>query len=73
MGTFQFQRNRRTITELITLFDTILEAKETKKEILVILYDLSEAFDTVSHQILIEKLHIYGFYNLSIKWMESYQ
>ena len=43
-----------------------------KKEILVILYDLSAAFDTVSHQILVEKLQMYGFCKLAIKWMESY-
>ena len=51
---------------------TILEAKEMKKEILVILYDLLAAFDTVRHQILIEKLGMYGFCKLTIKWMESY-
>ena len=74
LGTFQFgfRRNRSTISELLTLFDTILEAKEMKKEILVILYDLSAAFDTVSHQILVEKLRMYGFCKLTIKWMESY-
>ena len=43
-----------------------------KKEILVILYDLLAAFDTVRHQILIEKLGMYGFCKLTIKWMESY-
>ena len=44
------------MSELLTLFDTILEAKEMKKEILVILYDLLPAFDTMPYQILIEKL-----------------
>ena len=54
------------------MFDKLLEAKERKKEILVLLYDLSSAFDTVCHQILLKKLRIYGFDNLSMKWMESY-
>ena len=42
LGNFQigFRRNKNTTTELLTLFDTILEAKEKKKEILVLLYDL---------------------------------
>ena len=43
-----------------------------KKEILVLLYDLSSAFDTVFHQILLEKLRLYGFCKLSMKCMESY-
>ena len=59
-------------SNLPTLFDTLLEAKEMGKEILIILYDLSAAFDTVPHQILIEKLRLYGFCQLTIKWMESY-
>ena len=53
LGKFQFgfQRNRSMISELLTLFDTIMEAKETKKKNLVILYDLLAAFDTMPHQI----------------------
>jgi hypothetical protein len=74
LGKFQFgfRRNNSTISELLTLFDTLLEVKEMGKEILIILYDLSAAFDTVPHQILIEKLRLYGFCQLTIKWMESY-
>ena len=33
---------------------------------------MSSAFDTVSHEILLKKLRIYGFSELSMKWMESY-
>ena len=74
LGKFQFgfRRNKSTISELLTLFDTLLEAKEMKREILIILYDLSAAFDTVPHQILIEKLRLYGFCQLAIKWIVSY-
>ena len=74
LGSFQFgfRRHKNTISELITLFDTLLEAKSLKKEILVLLYDLSAAFDTVCHQILLEKLQIYGFCPITLRWMESY-
>ena len=43
-----------------------------KRKILIILYDLSAAFYTVPHQILVEKLRIYGFCQLTIRWIESY-
>ena len=74
LGKFQFgfRRNKSTISELLTLFDTLLEAKDEKKEILILLYDLSAAFDTVSHYILLEKLCLYGFDNFAVKWTKSY-
>ena len=57
LGNFQygFRRNRSTILELITLFDTLLDAKQEKKEVLLLLYDLSAAFDCISHQTLLGK------------------
>ena len=69
---FAFRENRSTTNELLTLFDTLLEAKENNKEIALILYDLSAAFDTVKPQLLIDKLRIYGFDQLSLNWVESY-
>ena len=52
--------------------DHLLEAKEKKKEVALILYDLSAAFDTISHEILIEKFKLYGFQDGAIKWIKSY-
>ena len=74
LGKFQFgfRRNKSTTSELLSLFDTLTQAKERKKEIMVLLYDLSSAFDTVCHEILLKKLHIYGFDNFSMQWMEPY-
>ena len=54
------------------MFYTILEAKESKREIVVLLYDLSAAFDTVPHKILIDKLKLYDFDNDALYWMKSY-
>ena len=74
LGSFQFgfQRNENTISELLTVFDTLLEAKELKKEIIVLLYDFSAAFDTVSHEVLLAKLKMYGFDTVSMNWMKSF-
>ena len=43
LGNFQFgfRKNKSTISELITLFDTLLDAKQDKKEVILLLYDLS--------------------------------
>ena len=39
---------------------------------MVILYDLSSAFDTVSHEVLLTKLQLYGLNKHAIKWVKSY-
>ena len=49
-----------------------MEAKLEKKEICLVLYDLSAAFDTVCPKVLIEKLRIYGFQEQAMSWIESY-
>ena len=69
---FGFRKNKNTISELLTVFDNLIEAKEMKKEILILLYDLSAAFDTVSHDMLLTKLKMYGFDSVALKWMKSY-
>jgi hypothetical protein len=73
-GSFQFgfRRGKSTVSELLTLFDILLNAKQDKKEILLIMYDLSSAFDLADHKILIAKLKVYGFDSKALKWVESY-
>ena len=63
---------KSTISEILTVFDTLLEEKEKKKEIMLILYDLSSAFNLVNHKILITKLALYGLNEHAIKWIKSY-
>ena len=35
-------------------------------------YHLCKAFDTVDHQILLNKMYKYGIRGIAFKWMESY-
>ena len=37
-----------------------------------VLMDLSEAFDTLDHDLLIAKLHAYGFGRAALRFVKSY-
>ena len=54
------------------LTDKILKAIDDKNISLAILMDLSKAFDTLDHGILINKLAHYGIPGTTLQWFTSY-
>ena len=66
---YGFRRNRST--ELAVL-DKITKAIEEGKFTVGIFLDLSKAFDTINHKILIRKLEHYGIRGTAKKWFENY-
>ena len=69
---FGFKRGKSCISELLTLVSKLMRSKEQGKEISLLLFDLSAAFDTVCHNILTAKLKIYGFDQKAMSWIKSY-
>ena len=61
-------------TELASLefTDKIINNLDQGKLPLAIFLDLSKAFDTIDHSILIHKLHYYGVKGTSLDWFKSY-
>ena len=54
------------------LVDKLTQQLEKKETPLCIFIDLSKAFDTLDHSILLSKLQHYGLNSLALKWFSSY-
>ena len=61
-------------TELasLELIDRVFQHLDTGQLPLSVFLDLSKAFDTLNHLILLNKLKFYGLSNTPLKWFESY-
>ena len=67
-----YKKFHSTITALLKITDDIFENIQDQEITFMIFLDFSKAFDTVNHRLLIEKLKILGFDDLTCKWVESY-
>ena len=57
------------VSELVSV---ILKGHETQKSTVAVFIDLSKAFDTLSHSILLQKLDRYGIRGIVNDWFKSY-
>ena len=57
---------------LLNIIDQITQQLDSKALSLGIFIDLSKAFDTIDHNILINKLEIYGIRGIALNWFKSY-
>ena len=69
---FGFQKGHSTEYAIIQLIDQINNNFENNEFTIGVFIDLSKAFDTVDHRILLKKLIHYGVNGNNIRWFESY-
>ncbi|XP_051752787.1 uncharacterized protein LOC127514217 [Ctenopharyngodon idella] len=67
-----FKSGHSTETALISVTEALRLAQATSKSSVLILLDLSAAFDTVNHQILLSTLMSKGISGTALQWFESY-
>ena len=69
---FGFRKDFSTNHAILTLLESIQKALDDGQFACGIFIDLEKAFDTVSHDILLEKLNHYGIRGIANDWFRSY-
>ena len=69
---FGFQKNKSTEMAVNAITKQITNSFENKQTAYCIFLDFAKAFDTVQHDVLINKMEYYGIRGLPLKWFKSY-
>ena len=67
-----FRRKHSTYMTLMVLIDKISLSLEHGESVIVFFLDFSKAFDTVNHEILLDKLSSHGITGPALNWFGSY-
>jgi hypothetical protein len=67
-----FRSGHSTAMSLINIQDKITEAIDKNEFSIGLFLDLTKAFDTVNHNILIKKLESYGIRGIPLSWFKDY-
>jgi hypothetical protein len=67
-----FMSQKSTVTNLIEFYENITYHYDNKKQTDVVYLDLSKAFDSVPHNLLILRLQTMGFNNMLLAWFRNY-
>ena len=71
-GQYGFRKQHSCENAICELTSEVLKNFEHKKPTVGISLDLSKAFDTLSHNILLKKMNKYGIRGISSQWFNSY-
>ena len=68
-----YRKHLSTETALLQVVNDIHQATDNKWEAVLVMLDLSVAFDTVDHAILLDRLgYCYGLSEMVLRWIKSH-
>ena len=68
-----YRKHHSTETALFRVLDGILMSLDYREDVVLVMLDLSAAFDMLDHEILISSLGSYfGFFDTVLQWFSSY-
>ena len=67
-----FRKNHKAQYSLLKMIETWKKHLDKGEKIGVILMDLSKAFDTINHSLLLAKLDAHSFSRMSLKLIQNY-
>ena len=71
-GQYGFRTKHSTIHAVTEFVNDTIEGFENKKHTIGVFLDLSKAFDTIDHNILLQKLEWYGVRGIALDWFRNY-
>ena len=69
---FGFRKSHSSYMVLMVMINELTNALENGDYVIGIFLDFSKAFDTVNHEILLDKLYHYGIRDNTLHWFQSY-
>ena len=68
-----YRANHSTETALLRVHNDIMRALDLRKDVISVMLDLSAAFDTLDHDILLNRLQCrFGITGSALQWFRSY-
>ncbi|GAB0202498.1 mitochondrial enolase superfamily member 1 [Grus japonensis] len=67
-----FMKGRSCLTNLISFYDKVTCSMDEGKAVDVVCLDLSKAFDTISHSVLLEKLAAHDLDRCTLRWVKTW-